>query len=295
MIRRDFIERASLAIAALSLPAVGAETAVSKQPIAVFTKGLEKLPFDEFAAKIADLGVGGIEAPIRKGGHVEPKDVAEKLPLFVEALKKKDLQVMIATTDIVTADKEAEAFLRTAAKLGITRYRLGPYFYDLKKPIAPQVADAAAKLKDLAAMNKELGVQGQFQNHRGNNRIGSPLWDLIEALEGIDSAALGIAFDFAHGTVEGANAWELNFRHASSQIVAIYFKDYRANGRQWDACPLGEGMVNPKGGALVKELLPATTPISLHVEYLESEGEARVAKTLEAMKHDLATVRSWLT
>jgi len=225
---------------------------------------------------------------------VEPNEATEKLPLLVEALKKKDLQVAIATTDIVVADKEAEAFLRTAAKLGITRYRLGPYFYDLKKPIAPQVSDAAAKLRDLAEMNKELGVQGQFQNHRGNNRIGSPLWDLIEALERIDPAALGIAYDFAHATVEGANAWELNFRRAASQIVAVYFKDYRANGRQWDACPLGEGAVNPKGGTLVRELLPATTPISLHVEYLENAGQSRVPKTLEAMKGDLSTLGGWL-
>ena len=52
--------------------------------------------------------------------------------------------------------------------------------------------------------------------------------------------------------------------------------------------------MNPKAGALVKQLLPAGTPVSLHVEYVSGSGEERVAKTFEAMKADLATLAKWL-
>jgi sugar phosphate isomerase/epimerase len=295
MDRRQFLERSALALATCAAPALAAEEAAAvPRPRAVFTKTLEKLSADELGAKVAALGVKGIEAPIRAGGHIEPKEAAERLPAFAEGLKKHGVAIDILTSDIGQADKASETLLRAAAALGIKRYRLVHYRYDLKKPVAPQLADVKAKLKDLAAMNRELGVQGQYQNHRGNNYVGGPIWDMVSALEGVDVADLGLAFDFAHATVEGSNTWELNLRRAAPHIAAVYFKDYRLDGRQWNPCPLGQGIVNPKSGLLVKVLLPAGTPVSLHVEYIGGSGEERVKKTFEAMKADLATLEKWL-
>ncbi|MCW1922426.1 sugar phosphate isomerase/epimerase [Luteolibacter arcticus] len=293
MHRRQFIERSALALAAAGVsPLLAAENAPADRPLAVFTKMLEKVPADELAEKIAALGITGIEAPIRAGGHIEPRDVADKLPAFNEAFKKRGLEIVILSSDVDQVKPEHETVLRTAAALGIKRYRLKHYRYDLKKPIAPQLADIRAKLIDIAAMNKELGVQGQYQNHRGNDYVGGPIWDMVSALDGIDPAQLGLAFDFAHATVEGGNAWELNLHRAASHIVSVYFKDYRLDGRQWNPCPLGEGAVNPKSAALVRQLLPATTPISIHIEYIS--GDNHVARMLEAMKNDVGTLRKWL-
>lgn len=295
MDRRQFIERSALAFATCVTPALAESVpAAAGRPRAVFTKTLEALSADELGARVAALGAKAIEAPIRAGGHIEPGEVADRLPAFVEALKKRNVEIAILTSDVGQVDKNSETVLRAAAALGIKRYRLTHYRYDLKKPIAPQLAEIRAKLKDLAAMNRELGVQGQYQNHRGNNYVGGPIWDMVSALEGIDPADLGLAFDFAHATVEGSNAWELNLRRAAPHIAAVYFKDYRLDGRQWNACPLGQGIVNPKAGSLVRELLPAGTPVSLHVEYIGGSGEERVRKTFEAMKQDLATLEKWL-
>lgn len=295
MDRRQFLERSALALATCAVPALGADGAAGvPRPRAVFTKTLEKLSADELGAWVAALGVKGIEAPIRAGGHIEPKAAVERLPAFVEGLKKHGVAIDILTSDIGQSDKAGETLLRAAAALGIKRYRLAHYRYDLKKQVAPQLAEVKAKLNDLAAMNRELGVQGQYQNHRGNDYVGGPIWDMVSALEGIDVADLGLAFDFAHATVEGSNAWELNFRRAAPHIAAVYFKDYRLDGRQWNPCPLGQGIVNPKSGSLVKALLPAGTPMSLHVEYVGGAGEERMKKTFEAMKADLATLEKWL-
>lgn len=292
MHRRRFLEASALALAATALPARAAE-AGGNRTCAVFTKSLEALAPEELADQLAAIGVTAIEAPIRPGGHIEPRDVADKLPGFVAALKKRGIDLAILSSGIGQADAESEAVLRAAAALGIKRYRLTHYRYDLKKPLGPQLDDIKAKLKDLAAMNREIGIQGQYQNHRGNNFVGAPVWDIVAALEGIDPAHLGLAFDFAHATVEGANAWELNLRRAAPHVVTVYFKDYRLDGRQWSACPLGEGFVDPKAGRLVRELLPAGTPVSLHVEYIGGGGD-RVAKTFAAMKADLATLAKWL-
>ncbi len=296
MNRRSFVGTASLA--GFGLLAGGrtfaAEESAGGRKIAVFTKFLENLSFDELAETIAPLDVAGLEAPLRKGGHIQPEELSEKLPAFVKALAKKDLKVMIMASSINSVDKNglAEKQLRAAAESGITKYRLEHLKYDLSKPIKPQVANFKARLEDLAALNKETGVQGLYQNHRGGNYVGGPIWDMVEMLEDTDPAHLGMAFDFAHATVEGANAWEMNFRRAAPHIGAVFFKDYKLNGRNWSACPIGEGVVNPDAGKLVSKTLPKEVPVSIHIEYVK--GGDVVKKTVEAMGNDVATVRKWL-
>jgi len=274
--------------------AFAVEEAVGGRELAVFTKFLEKLSYDELAEVIAPLGVAGIEAPLRGGGAIQPEELEEKLPAFVAALAKKDLKVVIMASSINSVDKQGlgEKQLRAAAKAGITKYRLAHLIYDLSKPIKPQIASFKAQLEDLAALNKEVGIQGLYQNHRGNNYVGGPIWDMVEMLEETDPAHLGMAFDFAHATVEGANAWEMNFRRALPHIGAVFFKDYKLNSRDWQPCPIGEGVVNPEAGKLVSKLLPKEIPISIHIEYVN--GGDFVKKTVEAMSNDLATVRKWL-
>lgn len=252
---------------------------------------MEKLPFDKLAKLIAPLGIAGLEAPLRKGGHIEPEEMAEKLPAFVVALAKQNLRVVIMASSINRADKAAETQLRAAAAAGITRYRLQHLRYDLSKPLKPQIADFKAQLTDLAALNKETGIQGLYQNHRGRNYVGGPIWDMVGILEEIDPKHLGLAFDFAHATVEGANAWEMNFLRAAPHIGAVFIKDYKLDGKTWSACPLGEGVVNPACGKLVSKTLPPEIPAVIHIEY-QRGGD--LEGMVGAMRNDLATARKWL-
>jgi sugar phosphate isomerase/epimerase len=273
MNRRSFVAKSALVGMGMMTgsKSIAAEQASTRE-IAVFTKFLENLSFDELAATIAPLGVAGLEAPLRQGGHIEPEAMAEKLPALVEALTKKDLSVMIMASSIDSVDKKglAENQLRSAAKVGIKRYRLQHLKYDLSKPIKPQVANFKAQLTDLAA----------------------PIWDMVSMLEEIDVRDLGMAFDFAHATVEGANAWEMNFNLAQPHIGAVYFKDYKLNGKKWEACPIGEGVVNPLAGKIVSQKLAIDIPISIHIEYVT--GGDVVGATVAAMNKDLATVREWI-
>jgi sugar phosphate isomerase/epimerase len=294
MNRRSFVKQSALIGMGMMAggKAMAAETASTRE-IAMFTKSLEKLSFDELAAAITPLGVAGLEAPLRKGGHIEPAQMVDRLPAFVEALTKKNLSVLIMASSINQVDKEglAEKQLRAAAKAGIKKYRLQHLKYDLSKPLKPQIANFKAQLKDLAELNKAIGIQGLYQNHRGNNYVGGPIWDMVGMLEEIDVKHLGMAFDFAHASVEGANAWEMNFHHAQPHIGAVFFKDYKFVGKKWEPCPIGEGVVNPLSGKLVSKL-PNHIPISIHIEYVN--GDDIVTKMVEATKNDLATVRKWL-
>jgi sugar phosphate isomerase/epimerase len=299
MNRRSFVGNSSLAVFGLIAGggrAFAAEGAVGDRKIAVFTKFLEKLSYDELAEVISSIGVDGLEAPLRKGGHIEPGDLSEKLPAFSEALARKDLKVIVMASSINEVDEKglAEKQLRAAAKAGIKKYRLQHLNYDLSKPIKPQVANFKAQLEDLAVLNKETGIQGLYQNHRGSNYVGGPIWDMVEILKDTDPAYLGMAFDFAHATVEGANAWEMNFLRAVPHIGAVFFKDYKLVGKNWQSCPIGQGAVNPKAGKLVSKMLPKEIPVSIHIEYVRA-GNDVVEKTVEAMRSDFATVKQWLS
>ena len=180
--RRQFMH-ASVAVAAGSLaantlaaPANKPETQISN-PLCVFTKPFNSLSFDELADRIAELGFDGIEAPIRKGGHIEPEKVTEELPALVEALNKRKLEITVLTSDINDPDDPlTERVLRTAATLGIKRYRMKYFKYDLNGDIFSQIEQWRPKLKQLAAMNHDFGITAVYQNHAGSNYLGrSPM------------------------------------------------------------------------------------------------------------------------
>src|SRR6185295_3833735 len=181
--RRQFIKSltaATLTASALSPCSLLAAGKSGPWKFCAFEKPLLCLSFDEVADVMAEAGFQGIEAAVRPGGHVLPERVEEDLPKFLEALKKRGLEITILTSGINSTSKEqhAEKVLRTAAKLGIQRYRMLWWKYDLKKPIWPQVEAIRPVLKDLVALNREVGISGLYQNHAGAEMLGASLWDI---------------------------------------------------------------------------------------------------------------------
>ncbi len=292
--RRAFIGGTALALTAL--PA-RSQPKKSLWPIIGFIKPFQKMPVDQLAALVHELGWDGVEVPVRTGGTIEPGEAETELPRYAEALRKAGVEVTILATDVADAsDPIARRVLKTARALGIRRYRVKHLTYDLARPIAPQVAEIGAKLRELAALNKELDLQGSVQNHSGATYVGAPVWDLWQMLRETDPRYLGIYFDIAHATIEGGLSWPLEAKLAEPLLAAVFVKDFswtRSNSAKakWEAVwrPLGEGMVN--GGFF--QSLKATKfagPISMHFEYELGEGEPLRA----ALKRDTQTLRDWL-
>ena len=291
MNRRQFLTTTALAAPLLSAEARGKPKRI---PYCVFTKPLQMLSYDDLADLIAELGFDGIEGTIRPGGQITPERVPDELPKMMEALKKRDLEMTIMASGINNADDKLNIQqLQVASKLGIKRYRMGYHKYDLGKPILGQMNELRPVLKNLVALNRELGLQAIYQNHSGSNYVGAPLWDLHELFKAHDPAHLSVGFDMSHATAEGTRAWPLHANLLRPRIGALYVKDFRWTKNKRANCPLAEGIVDQKYPA---QLIASgfTGPINLHVEYLKPFTKENVPNQIAAIKRDSATLKRWL-
>ena len=180
--------------------------------------------------------------------------------------------------------------LRAAKQLGIERYRLGFYQYDLSQPILPQLAALRPVVGEIAAMNREIGIAAIYQNHSGATMVGATLWDLHRLINQYPVKEISCVFDIRHAMVEGGEAWPVYYNLMRSHIGAMSVKDFRWKGRKSEHVPLGAGQVDPKFFKMVRRS-DFAGPVSVHVEYLP-KGDA--AANLAALKTDFDTLRSWL-
>lgn len=297
--RRTFVAGAAAAGASLALGTSPTRAAdddtTGRRKICVFTKPFQSLSYDELADRIAEMGFDGIEAPIRNGGHIEPEQVPDQLPKMVEALRKRDLEITVMTSSINRVDQpHTEATLRTAASLGVARYRLQYFRYDLNQPIVEQVNEWRAALKELAALNRELGIQGVYQNHAGNRYFGAPVWDLHHAIADLPAEDMGTAFDIRHATVEGGQCWPIQFNLMRPHLGVVYIKDAVWRNRRPVNVPLGEGMVEQDFFPMLNRADYAG-PISLHEEYLDHRDPDLVPDHLAAIERDFNTLKQWMS
>jgi sugar phosphate isomerase/epimerase len=300
--RRDFLARSTVAASATALcgsPALSclaADKLVS--PIVVFSKVYQalKLGFDDAAALTVEAGLDGIDCPVRPGGEVLPERVAEDLPRYAEALRKRNLRVPLLTTAITSASSpHAEEIVRTAKKLGVQFYRLGFINRQTDAPAGKQVREIKAQLKDLAALNKQVGIGAIFQNHSpaGRTYVGGDLAELYEIVQGFDPAQIGVAFDIGHALVVHGDDWRRHFEKLKSHLKIAYVKDVARAGR-W--VPFGQGDVASTGYFKLLRQMGYHAPISLHIEFDWNDGgkSKTPAALLNALKESSQTLKRWL-
>lgn len=305
--RREFLANSVASSASLALlGALGSSseaatapnpTAEKDKPLKViaFTKPFSNLSFDDTADLVAEIGWDGVECGVRaKSTHVQPERVEEDLPKMVEALKKRGKELTLVTSDITKVTPTAEKVLRTMAALGIRKYRLGFELYPKEEHPAKKLAEVGAALKDVAALNKELGLLGGYQNHSGANYVGAPIWDLWTVIKDLDPKHLGICYDIGHSTLEGGLSWPIQARLMQPHFVAVFCKDFfwEKGAKGWEPrwCNFGTGSVQRAFFQWLKTT-PFDGPLSQHHEYKDlGKGPEMVAN----LKKDLAMLRQWL-
>jgi sugar phosphate isomerase/epimerase len=293
--RRDFLERASAAAAGALVS--GASTAPAQEPVTprtycAFTKLLHALSYDECADRIAEVGLDGIEATVRNGGtqpgQVTPERVEDDLPRLIEALRKRNLELTIITTDINAVTPLNERVIRTAARLGVKRYRME--YFDFRAPlgIRRRLEELKPTVRDLAALNREAGITGMIKNSGGGG--GGSMWDLVELLEGIPPAHVGVIVDVRHFGIDALLSWPVRWEIVQPHLSACAVHDGGFSGGRLVEVPLGEGIVDKRLFRAVGRM-KAELPVSLHVEYLQRGSPEEV---LAAIRRDFHTLRTLL-
>jgi sugar phosphate isomerase/epimerase len=260
-----------------------------------FSKPFANLMADETAELVTEVGWDGIDCPVRsKAGQIAPERVEEELPKLLDALKKHGKELPMITTEITKVDPLAEKVLRTAARLGIKKYRLGFVNYAKNRPIPETRREFGTALKDLAGLNRDLGLQGGYQNHSGANYIGAPIWDVWTVIKDLPPEQIGICFDIAHATIEGGLSWPIEARLMEPFFVAVFLKDFRweqtAKGWQPEWCNFGEGAVEKSFLTNLKKS-SFTGPLCQHHEYPHGAGAEMIAN----FKRDIAKLRERLS
>lgn len=275
--RRSFTQLSGMGIAALPMmgfiPLPIGEKAVESSAIEVhlFSKHLQFLNYNDMAEAAAEMGFDGLDLTVREKGHVLPTHVEDDLPKAVEAMKSHGLKPNMMTTNVLdTKDVTGIKVLKTAAKLGLTHYRMGWLMYPENRSITESQSIYIEQFKRLETINEKLGLIGCYQNHAGNF-VGSSLWDLAELLSTTGNGFLGCQYDIRHAVVEGGSNWELGLRRIGPYIKSIAIKDFKwgtAQGK-WKPIntPLGKGMVNFEQYFSLLKRYGINVPISLHLEY----------------------------
>ncbi len=295
--RRQFLAAAAAigSAACLRTSAVAAdrapEPAVRPIQFCAFEKFLQDLSHDELADELAELDFNGVEVTARHGGRIAPDRAEEQLPALVDALAKRNLEITVLTTEVNRADDAThEKLLAVAAKLGVKRYRLGWFKYDDNRPIPAQLADFRHQLQDLAALNRELGITGLWQNHCGPEYVGATIWDLHQLIHDVPTAEIASAFDIRHATVEAGRSWPRLYQLIKPHIGALYVKDFVWADDRDKHVPFGEGRVDPAFFEMLQRD-QLNVPISVHVEYLP-RGSA--LENLQAIGRDFKRLRELL-
>lgn len=254
----------------------------------IFSKHLQFLDFKGMADAAANLGFDGVDLTVRKGGHVAPEEVEDKLPLAVEAIADAGLRYDMMASDVNNAEEELnQRVLKTASDVGIKLYRLGYVSFSEDKPIPERLKELNMQMMNLAQLNKELNIAGAYQNHSGT-RVGSEIWDIYHLLENIHVDQIGCQYDIRHGVVEGGQSWENGLKLIAPQINCIVLKDFvwtRGKFGRWEVknVPLGEGMVDFLGYFKILKELKIDVPVTVHYEY-DLGGVEHGERKLSGMK-----------
>lgn len=297
--RRDFLTRAVATASTLALSRGGLLSTPGSAaiPIVVFSKVYQelKLGFAEAAEATAEAGLDGVDCPLRAGGEIAPERAAAELPRYMEALRARGLQLPLLTTDITSVSSpKAEEILRTAKKLGIHYYRVG--FIYRQKDAAQQMSEVRTRLKELAALNRQIGICGLLQNHSPDARniyFGGDLGELSQAVDGFAPDQIGVAFDIAHALVVHGPAWRSYFERLKPHFKIAYVKDVQLP-RNW--VPFGQGALAGSGYFELLRQMHYQAPVSLHVEFDWTDQSKAKTRTglVRALQSSGRVLRGWL-
>ena len=162
--------------------------------ITVFTKPWRTLSLGALADRIAGFGADGVELTVRDGYQVTPENVAEQLPVAVNALAERGLVVSSVAAPV------SEAVIRAMGESGgrLLRVCVG---IDMRLGYQASVAKFRDEVIRAAPALRAGGVRVGIQNHCGHS-VASAL-GIMHLLEALAADLAAAVLDFAHCALDG--------------------------------------------------------------------------------------------
>jgi sugar phosphate isomerase/epimerase len=268
-------------------------------PVAVFSKVYQelKLDFAQAAEATAEAGLAGIDCPVRPGGEILPEHAADRMNQYAEALGKRGVRMLLLTTAIQGVDSpHVPEILAAAKRLGVRHYRLGYWPHRRDVPPAKLCERIKSSLKDLAAMNGEIGLCALFHNHSsGGNKATGPaggdLNEMHDIVKDFDPNQIGVAFDLGHALITHGDQWRSHFQRLKDHIRIVYVKDVKRPSR---FVAFGQGEFGKTGFFRLLAQMNYNAPFSMHIEYdWASPGNKTRAGLVETLKNSRRALEAW--
>jgi sugar phosphate isomerase/epimerase len=269
--------------------------------IVAFSKSFQDWPIPVMCHRFREIGLDGLDLTVRRGGSIDPKAVAEQLPLAAKSALEAGVEIRILTTDITEPTPDAEKLLATAAKLGITRIKLGYYIYKPFGTLAKQIDEVRKKLAVLANFAKRYDVLPCVHIHSGTD-IPSHGTMLYQLLHDLPPDRIGAYVDTLHMALEGGgDGWRQGLDLLAPWIALVAVKNFswqvgirdKQGQLRWkhQVVPVADGISPvPDFIATLKKIGFAGT-YSLHSEYKgkgsfkDLDSEACLAQTAVDRKY----------
>ena len=293
--RRTFLKASALAAGFAALRGAAAEAPAPQKPqYHLFSRSFAEMGFDRLCETAAAAGYSGIEWAVRPArGHILPENVRRDLPLAAAAARRQGLSnVMLVTSFARAGEPGCGDLFRIAADCGFSKVRTGHQFYDETHDLEWNIANVRANFASLAALGEKTGVQASFQNHDAWNAtvFGSAVWDIGEAMDGIDPRWMAVQYDVHHGFFQTRSAWLHGFDRVAGRVGGLVLKDglFGPSGARRN-CPAGEGAVPFEAlrARMAQRNLPPV-PFTVHMEWFAYKGqpdvEGVIKKELEWFK-----------
>lgn len=308
--RRKLLQSAAIGAGCVLLAKRGLADATAQRalpPFAIFSKIYQQLnlDFEQSAEVTAEAGFDGIDCAVRAGGEIIPERAVDDMPRYSEALAKHGAKMLLLTTDIVSIDSpHADDVLKAGQKLGVRYYRLG--FWPQTPNVAPekQTTQIRASLKELAAMNRALGMCAVFENHSvvgmkmgeksadtARSFAGGDLNQLYDIVKDFDPQEIGVAFDIGHAIIMHGDEWHRHFERLKDRIQIVYIKDVKQSAR---FVPFGEGELGKSNFFQLLVTMNYRAPLCIHIEYpWAPKGQQTRAGMVETLKNSRRVVTGW--
>jgi sugar phosphate isomerase/epimerase len=289
MHRRSFFERAArtgVVVAATKFlsttTAVAADAAPSEDLFCAFTESFQSWPIPKVCAKFREIGLDGLDLTVRPGGHIQPENAEKELPGAVTAAKDHGVRILMLSTAINDADKNAESILSSCAELGIDRVKIGYFPYTDFGTLLKQVDGVRTKLERIANLGQKHDVLPCVHIHSGATIPSSGAIAYL-LLRDFKPGEIGAYVDPMHMTIEGGNdGWRQGLDLLAPWIAISSFKNciWSKAGRdkfgqeRWKAlkCPVAYGIAPIPDYIASLRKLGYRGLFTLHSEYADANS-----------------------